>query len=237
MEQETQGFVKDLFSIKNHDLYRAVEDLIKDSEGNGTYYTLLILSSIIIAAGALLANSAILIGGMLVTPVLTPILLISLGVVSAKPMVIQRAGILVLKSFGIIFCISFIAALMFGVPSDSEFFDVTLFNDSLRAAFLYFIVAFVSGISATFAWIRKEISGTLPGISIAVSLVPPAALVGIWLAVFDLERMRFFFLILLFNLVGILLGSMIVISLLRGYRSGGVIEHTVAEQDAEKQGR
>lgn len=235
MTTKTEGFLDEIFKLKNKDLYRAVEELIEEGSANGTYYTLLVLSSIIIAAGALLANAPILIGGMLVTPVLTPLLLIALGITTAKPRLLKRTALLMIKSFGLIMGVSFLAGIIFGVPSEAAFFDSTLFNNSLRAAFLYFMVAIVSGIAATFAWVRKEITNILPGISIAVSLVPPIAMVAIWLAAFDLERMRFFLLVFLFNLFGILLGSVIVLSLLKVYRTGGVIESKVDSAIAQEE--
>ena len=61
------------------DQYKTVEELLKKSESHSVYYTLLILSVCIVAIGLLLGNAAIVIGGMLVTPILTPILVIALG--------------------------------------------------------------------------------------------------------------------------------------------------------------
>ena len=233
-----KDFVDDVFGLDNQSVYHAVSDLIEEGTKNNTYYVLLVLSSIIIAAGLLLANPAILIGGMLVTPVLTPILLIALAITVAKPNLLKRTSILILKSVGVIMAVSFVAGFIFGVPADAAFFDSTLFNNSLRAAFLYFIVALTSGIAATFSWVRKEITNVLPGISIAVSLVPPIAMVAVWLSVWDLEKARFFLLVFLFNLFGIIMGSLIIFSLLKVYRTTGLINSKVdtiiAEEAAQK---
>lgn len=219
--------VTEVLNLNNKDLYHAVSDLIEEGTNDRTYYLMLILSSIIIAAGLLLANSAILVGGMLATPVLTPILLIALAITTSKTNLLKRTSILILKSVLVIMGVSFVAGLLFGVPTDSTFFDSTLFNNSLRAAFLYFIVALVSGFTATFSWVRKEITNILPGISIAVSLVPPVAMVAIWLSVWDLEKMRFFLLVFLFNLFGIIMGSLIMFSLLKVYRSNNLINNKI----------
>lgn len=206
--------------IKQKDRYLAISELIRGSQPNTNYYSLLILSSVIISAGLLLANSAILIGGMLVTPVLTPVLLLSLGIVTSRMIVIRQTSKLIVRSFGLVFIISFLTSFIFGIPENREFFNNAIFNNTLQSAFLYFLVAFASGVAATFAWIRKEIANVLPGISIAVSLVPPAALVGLWLAQGDLTMARYFLFIFLFNMLGIVMSSMIVFSLLNFYRSG-----------------
>lgn len=220
---------KSIFSINKIDKYRTINDLIEESRENGTYYTLLILSSIIIASGVLLANSAILIGGMLVTPVLTPVLLIALGIVASRPQLLKRTSILILKSVLVILAISFISGLLFSTPENTDFYKNVLFDNSLRAAFLYFLVAFASGIAATFAWVRKETTNILPGISIAVSLVPPLSMVAIWLSVGEGALMRFFFFVFLFNMIGIIMGGMIVFSLMRFAESEKTIDKKVAQ--------
>jgi uncharacterized hydrophobic protein (TIGR00271 family) len=214
-----------LLDIKKGDKYRVVSELITESRDNSSYYALLILSAVIISAGLLLANSAILIGGMLVTPILTPILLLALGIVTSKPRIIQNTTKIILKSAGIIFVVAFLAGLFFETPTDDAFFAFTIFNNTISAAFLYFAVAFASGIAATFAWIRKEVSSALPGISIAVSLVPPIALVGIWLAQADLTNARFFLIVFLFNLLGLIMSSMIVFSVLDFYKTADELSH------------
>lgn len=213
--------------LKDDDQYRAISDLVHEVQANDSYYALLVLSSVIISAGVLLANSAILIGGMLITPVLSPVLLVALGIVTSKPRLIRRTSFLILKSIGLIFIISFVTGLLFEIPENREFFSSVLFNNTMNAAFLYFLVALASGTAATFAWVRKEVKNILPGISIAVSLVPPISLVAIWLANNDVEMAKIFFLIFLFNMFGIIMSSMVVFSLLRFYRSEHHITHTI----------
>lgn len=221
-------------NITKSDQYRAINDLIVESHPNGNYFTLLILSSVIIAAGLLLANSAILIGGMLVTPLLTPILLVSLGVTLGRGYLIKRTALLIIKSAVVVFAVSFVAGLIFAVPEDKEFFSSAIFNDTARAAFLYFLVAFASGIAATFAWVRKKVTNMLPGISIAVSLVPPIALVGIWLAQANAEMARFYLIVFLFNMIGIVMGSMIVFSMLKFYTADAEVTANLNSLEKEQ---
>lgn len=225
-------------NITKSDQYRAVNDLIIESNPGSNYYTLLVLSSVIIAAGLLLANSAILIGGMLVTPLLTPILLISLGVTLGRPYLLRKTSMIILRSVAVIFVVSFLFGLIFAVPEDREFFSSVIFNNSIAAAFLYFLVAFASGIAATFAWVRKKVTNMLPGISIAVSLVPPVSLVGIWLAQVDINNARFFLMVFLFNLIGIIMGSMIVFSMLKFYKTDDEVTanlNTLEKQEYRKE--
>lgn len=213
--------------IRKKDRYRAISDLVRESQPNGSYYSLLILSSIIISAGVLLGNASVLIGGMLVTPVLTPILLIALAIVTSKPIIIHKTSILILKSIGLVMAVSFMASLIFGVGENNDFINSVIINtDNIRGAFLYFLVALASGVAATFAWIRKEVNDILPGISIAVSLVPPMSLVGVWVAQQNFENARFFLFVFLFNLFGILMSSVVVFSVLQFYKAGDEVVQT-----------
>lgn len=218
-----------IWHLTNSDKYHTIEELFKKSQSNSIYYVLLALSSLIVASGLLLNNSTIVIGGMLVTPLLSPILLIALGISVGEIKVIKSSAILVLKSVLIIAGLSFLLAVLFGKPA--EFF---LFGDSLRVAVLYFFVAFVSGVAATIAWTRKEIGEILPGIAIAVSLVPPLSLSGISLSAWDLDLSRLSLLMFIFNLAGIILGSIIVFSLLKFYKTDKVVQKEAAAQEVKK---
>lgn len=202
-----------ILEVKASDKYKTADELFKRSQPNSVYYTLLILSAVIIAAGLLLNNNPIVIGGMLITPVLTPVLAISLGLIVNRFADVKNTSLLILKSFLLIILISLLLSLLLGFKQ-----DIKILENTVRAAILYFIVALGSGIAATFAWIRKEISDVLPGVSIAVSLVPPLSLAGIWLSVLNLDNARFYFLVFLFNLIGILVGSFAVFYLLKFYK-------------------
>ncbi|MFC1598313.1 hypothetical protein ACFL2M_02150, partial [Patescibacteria group bacterium] len=68
-----------ILQVTKADQYKSVEELFERSHKNSVYYTLLVLSALVIGSGLLLNNAAIVIGGMLIAPVLSPILIIALG--------------------------------------------------------------------------------------------------------------------------------------------------------------
>lgn len=225
----------DILTVTRGDQYRTVNELFKRSEPNAIYRSLLIISTFIVSAGLLLNNGAIVIGGMLVTPVLSPILAVALSLAVGNFKVMKRPLKLAATSFLTVLGISFALALVLGVPSSPESF---LLEDTFRSAILYFIVATASGVAATLAWVRKEIADILPGIAIAVSLVPPLSLVGIWASVLNGEHVKFFFSIFFFNLIGIILGSLIVFLASQFYRvekQVDQIEEKLEEEDFEKE--
>ena len=220
----------DILAIKARDQYKTVDELMKKSESNSVYYTLLVLSSSIIAFGLLLNNSAVVIGGMLVTPVLTPVLFISLGIVINEIDLVKRVGMLLVKSFLIIGGAGYLSSLVFGASEMP-----ILFENSMRTAALYFMVALGAGIAAGFAWTRKDVVDALPGVAIAVALVPPVTMVGIGLFLFNFELVRFYLFAFLFNIFGVIVGGLIVFSLLDFYKTKNKVHKEVEESVKEEE--
>lgn len=223
-EKEKKG---DILAVSTADQFKTVSELFERAQPNSVYYTLLVLSIFIIVTGLLLGNAPIVIGGMLVTPVLTPILVIALGIIVGELKAIKTPGLLILKSVLLTIVISTALTFTFGMETIEQ-----ILPNTLRTAMLYFIVATTSGMAATLAWVRKDIADIMPGISIAVSLVPPLSMIGIELGLLEFEAARFFALIFILNFVGILMGSMIVFALLKFQRSGWEVHRQV--QEAEK---
>lgn len=228
--------MKEIFSLTERQAYKAIDDLIDESRPNGPYIVLLILSSVIITAGLLLNNVAILIGGMLITPLLTPLLVVALSITTSKMYLLQKTGFVLLKSFAFVFITTLLVSLIMGLPENV--YSQPILESSPRTALLYALVAIASGIAATLAWVRKEVSSALPGVSIAVSLVPPLAAVGMWLSVGFFSEVKFFLLIFLINVTMILLGSVIVFLVLHLNDTFKVLdkkEEELKKEDKEKE--
>lgn len=204
----------EILTITKTEQYRTVNELFEKSQPNSWYFTFLFLSVFIITSGLLLNNGFIVLGGMLLTPLLTPVLVTALGFAVGEIGAIKNAALLMGRSFLIIAGTALVFTFIFGVSPSSP-----VFENNIRTAMLYFIVALTSGVAATFAWTRKESSEAIAGIAIAISLVPPLGLVGIWLSVADFATVQFYFLVFLFNLLGVLVGSSIAFSLLKFHRS------------------
>jgi uncharacterized hydrophobic protein (TIGR00271 family) len=229
--EKTKNEENNILAIGREDQYRTVEELVKRSQPSSVYYTLLVMSSLVISSGLLIGNSAITIGGMLITPVLSPLLLIGLGLSIGQLTTIKRAVILTIQSFFVVIVGALVLSLIFG-PGDAQI--VPIFADhSIRTVVLYFIVALAAGTAATFGWTRKSIAEVLPGIAIAVSLVPPLAWIGIGVSRLDTDLIQFNATVLLFNLLGILIGSIVAFSLLKFYRVGKKVEQETKQ--VEKQ--
>jgi uncharacterized hydrophobic protein (TIGR00271 family) len=228
--------MKETFSVSKRAAYRAIDDLIEDSQPDSLYITLLILSSSVIASGLLLNNIAILIGGMLITPILTPVLLVALSFSTSKFYLLRRTLSTLIKSFLFVFGTAFVISLILGLPDNA--YQQPILESSVRTAVLYFFVAGISGVAATLAWARKEASSLLPGVSIAVSLVPPLASVGMWMSAGIWDKSQFFFIVFVLNIIGIIVGSMIVFTMLGFYKTENKLsakEIELKKEDEKKQ--
>jgi uncharacterized hydrophobic protein (TIGR00271 family) len=72
------------------------------------------------------------------------------------------------------------------------------------------LVALTAGAAGAFAMSRPDVSDSLPGVAIAVALVPPLGVVGVTLAAGDMEGAAGSFLLFMTNFVSIVLAGSVV---------------------------
>lgn len=202
----------ELFKMTPEQKKIAIKKLIESSSPTQGFFLVLILSTIIVTVGILLNSVGIVIGGMLVTPMLSPILAISLGIVMADYKMIKRSFMVLFKSIGWVIVISVVIAL-FVIDKQLNYEIISRTKPDL----LYFIIALASGIAASFAISKQEFSERMVGVAVAIALLPPLAVIGIGISFWKFSIVAGSIGLFLANLAGILLGSLIVFSLLRFY--------------------
>lgn len=148
----------------------------RDARLDKKFLLLIILSSAIATLGLLQSSAAVVIGAMLVSPLLGPIMGIGFGLATLESNLIKRA--LVTMAAGMAVAI-LVAMLIIWI---SPIQDVT---PELRArtqpTLLDLGVAVVGGVAGVYAIMRK-LSGVMVGVAIATALVPPLSTVGFGLA-------------------------------------------------------
>lgn len=148
----------------------------RDARLDQKFLLLLVLSAAIATLGLLQDSPAVVIGAMLVSPLLGPIMGIGFGLATLESSLIKRS--LVTLAAGMAVAI-FVAMLIIWL---SPIQDVTA---ELRArtqpTLLDLGVAVVGGIAGVYAIMRK-LSGVMVGVAIATALVPPLSTVGFGLA-------------------------------------------------------
>jgi len=166
------------------DLQTLANKLYFDREAGGDAYVrfwaLLVLSVVIATGGVMTDSTAVVIGAMIVAPLMTPIMGVALGIVTGdlghirRSLLLVAAGVLV--AIGLALLMGFISSVIVTEAENSQVAART----SPRTTDL--IVALASGAAGAFALSREKVSDALPGVAIAISLVPPLCVVGVMLA-------------------------------------------------------
>ena len=202
--------------------HEAVEDLIPQGGPEFTEYvvrfSLLIVMSAAIAAFGLLADSAaVVIGAMLVAPLMTPITAAAAATVTARNSRLWRA--LAVVAWGTLLAI--VVGWFISLIAGGSIVDPTEIPRELQArtfpTLLDLGVAVAAGAAAGYILPRRSTSGALPGVGIAVALVPPLATVGITAQLGLGTDARNAFLLFLTNLAAIIFSAGVALAL-TGFR-------------------
>lgn len=152
----------------------------KDSNDKlSRFWVLILLSAVIASAGVIADSTATVIGAMIVAPLMTPILGTALSIVLANRRLMFLNVLIVLLGALSVILIGFLISMTTQI-------DITAATNSQVAGrvsprLIDLVAALATGVVGAFATVRSDISDTLPGVAIAISLVPPLAVVGITL--------------------------------------------------------
>ncbi len=144
------------------------------------FFILLILAASIATFGLLADSVATVIGAMIVAPLMLPIMGVAFGVGLGDRKIILSS--LTVSILGILTAIA--VGFLLTLPLNSVIFVEANTQIMVRTAprLIDLLAALATGLAGAFAIGRKDVSDTLPGVAIAISLVPPLANVGILFA-------------------------------------------------------
>lgn len=176
------GYLKDyLLDVidlkKGVDAHATIKD-IKNKRSLAGANAWMLMCSIVIASIGLSQNSqAIIIGAMLISPLMSPILGIGLSV-GINDMETLKAS---MAHFGIAIFIAILTSYIYFelIPYDEL---TTEISARTKPTFLDVFVAMFGGFAGIISIARKDISTTLPGVAIATALMPPLCVTGYGLA-------------------------------------------------------
>ena len=213
-----------VISPPSDEALEAVDELLPEGDEFVSYllrFTALIALSAGIAAFGLLADSAaVVIGAMLVAPLMTPIVAAAAATVMARNVLLLRS--LAVIVFGVVgaIAIGYLTALIAG----AQLVSVTNLPNEVEArtfpGLLDLGIAITAGAAAGFILPRRSTTGALPGVGIAVALVPPLTTVGITLRVGADEAAANALLLFLTNLAAIIFAASVML-ILAGFRPDG----------------
>ncbi|MCB0919147.1 MAG: DUF389 domain-containing protein [Actinobacteria bacterium] len=140
------------------------------------FWVLLVLAGVIATLGVMQDSTATVIGAMIVAPLMTPIIGVALAFVLTDRGMLGKSVLFVVVGALVVIAIGF----LFGAL-DATFSSVGNSQVSSRVspAMIDLVAALATGLVGAFALVRPDVSDTLPGVAIAISLVPPLAVCGL----------------------------------------------------------
>lgn len=190
--------------------YVAYETVVAGSTDTTEYYVMLILSCIITLFGLYQNSPAVIIGAMIVAPLMGPIFGFSAGILWGSGEVIWEAITTLVKGSILVVLIGALATFILpGISITTEMLarsKPTLFD---------IVVALACGFIGAYAYVNKKVSSAIPGVAIAVALMPPVTTIGIGLGMLNFELAGGAALLFLVNFIGISLAALVVFYLVR----------------------
>lgn len=172
------------------------------------FWTMLVLSAVIAVAGVLGDSTATVIGAMIIAPLSVPIMGIALGIVRGDASQVVRSLGWVLAGVATVITLGALASW----PLPDTIGSVSNSQVAARTSpgILDMVAAVATGLAGAVGLARRDVSDVLPGVAIAISLVPPLGVVGICLGNGQPILALGAFLLFLSNMVALVLAGTLV---------------------------
>lgn len=166
------------------DIQSTTEGIKRDISFRGHTLWILVCSILIASIGLNVNSVPVIIGAMLISPLMGPILGIGLAVGTYDWETLLKS----LKNFGIAIIISLLTATIYFLVSPIREAQSELLART-KPTFLDVLIAIFGGLAGIIAGSRKEKTNVVPGVAIATALMPPLCTAGYGLAT---AQFRFF---------------------------------------------
>ncbi|WP_143305990.1 TIGR00341 family protein [Chitinophaga vietnamensis] len=149
----------------------------KNSEFKGANLWTLIFAILIASIGLNVNSTAVIIGAMLISPLMGPIMGIGVGVAINDYELLKKGGR------------NLLIATLISIATSAGYFWLTPLHDAqsellsrTTPSVWDVFIAFIGGLAGIIAGTRKEKSNVIPGVAIATALMPPLCTAGFGLA-------------------------------------------------------
>ncbi len=181
-----------------------LRQIAEDSGWTGRYAFLIVISAAISLLGLLMPSVAVLIGAMLLSPLMMPIIGLGFGIATLDTREIRRAAIALAAGAAIAMALSVVLVSLSPIQTiTSEIAGRT------RPTLFDLLVALLSAVAGAYALIRGR-GGAVVGVAIAIALMPPLAVVGFGIATWNWTVFSGALLLFLTNAITIALTAALV---------------------------
>lgn len=146
---------------------------------SSAFWTMLVLSAVIASAGVVADSTATVIGAMIIAPLSTPIMGVGLGIARRSGATTRRSAVFTIAGAATVIAIGVCFSLI--VPGGVDLLDNSQIAGRTSPGLVDLISAVATGFAGAVAFARRDVAAVLPGVAIAISLVPPLAVVGVCL--------------------------------------------------------
>ncbi|MDF0488351.1 DUF389 domain-containing protein [Sphingomonas sp. H39-1-10] len=165
-----------LWVVGGVDHEAVLRQIAEDSGWSGRYAFLIVISAAISLLGLLMPSVAVLIGAMLLSPLMMPIIGLGFGIATVDTHEIRRAATALLAGALLAVALSVVFVTLSPIQTiTSEIAGRT------RPTLFDLLVALLSAVAGAYALIRGR-GGTVVGVAIAIALMPPLVVVGFGIA-------------------------------------------------------
>jgi uncharacterized hydrophobic protein (TIGR00271 family) len=200
---ETRSYLRRLLAAARRGVDReAVEASVYDNGGlSGRYLMMTVISAAIAALGLMLSSPAVVIGAMLVSPMMGPIVALGFSLALLDWRRLKQSLTCLAVGMAVALTVAILLTLLSPLKEPtSEILART------RPNFFDLLIAVFSGVAGAYAVIRQR-GETIIGVAIATALMPPVATVGFGIGTGDLSISVGAFYLFMTNLVAIALSA------------------------------
>ena len=134
-------------------------------------------ASAIASLGVIADSTAVVIGAMLVAPLLIPLMGVSLSLVMGWTDEVEQAGVVAIVGILVAVGTGFLVTAILGQSTDVD--TNSEIASQISPTLLDLGIALAAGAAGAYALSRSDVSDALPGVAVAIALVPPLAVVGV----------------------------------------------------------
>lgn len=192
------------------DPQQTIAGIKKDIEFRGFNLWILVFSIIICSIGLNVDSTAVVIGAMLISPLMGPIMGLGLGLGTNDADTVKNA----LGNLSIASGIAILTSALYFFTSPLNEASSELLSRT-QPTLLDVVVALFGGLAGILAGSRKEKSNVIPGVAIATALMPPLCTAGYGLANGEWNFLLGGFYLFLINTALIALSTWVVVRYLR----------------------
>ncbi len=176
------------------------------------FWLLLIISAVIASAGVIGDSTATVIGAMIVAPLAIPIQGIAVALAGGELRALAASASILLLAVVVVIGIGALAGMILPElkPADTN----GQITGRVSPTLIDLVAAAATGLAGSLAIARRDIADILPGVAIAISLVPPLAVVGITAAAGDWDGALGALLLFTTNVLAIIVVGGILFSLI-----------------------